>query len=100
MSDGRRNYQADKEKLEAIDKLVCDETETQYNSDDKLTEIYNILNSENDKDKETLEEIKKNSYGTLLEIAKYVIETRDSRDLINASPIIRILKNAGIGKKP
>ena len=88
----------DKEKLAEIDKIVCDETETQYDSDDKLAEIYRILNLE--KDKETLEEIKKNSYGTLLEIAKYVIETRDSRDLINASPIIRILKNAGIGKKP
>ena len=90
----------DKEKLAEIDKIVCDETETQYDSDDKLAEIYRILNSEKDKDKETLEEIKKNSYGTLLEIAKYVIETRDSRDLINAIPIIRILKNAGIGKKP
>ena len=84
----------DKEKLEAIDKLVCDETETQYDSDDKLTEIYRILNLE--KDKETLEEIKKNSYGTLLEIAKCVLEAKDSRDLINANPILRILKNAGM----
>ena len=45
----------DKEKLEAIDKLVCDETETQYDSDEKITEIYNILNSK-DKDKEKIEE--------------------------------------------
>ena len=49
----------DKEKLAEIDKIVCDETETQYDSDDKLTEIYRILNSEKDKDKETLEAIKK-----------------------------------------
>ena len=47
-------------------------------------------------DKEKLIEIKKNSYGTLLEIAKYVLESKDSRDLINANPILRILKNAGI----
>ena len=47
-------------------------------------------------DKEKLEEIKKNSYGTLLEIAKYVLEAKDSRDLINANPILRILKNAGM----
>ena len=51
----------------------------------------NIVN-----DKEKLEEIKKNSYGTLLEIAKYVLEAKDSRDLINANPILRILKNAGM----
>ena len=47
-------------------------------------------------DKEKLEEIKKNSYGTLLEIAKCVLEAKDSRDLINANPILRILKNAGM----
>ena len=47
-------------------------------------------------DKEKLEEIKKNSYGTLLEIAKYVLEAKDSRDLINANPILKILKNAGM----
>ena len=42
----KKNIVNDKEKLEAIDKIVCDETETQYNSDDKLAEIYRILNSE------------------------------------------------------
>jgi len=47
-------------------------------------------------DKEKLEEIKKNSYGTLLEIAKYVLDSKDSRDLVNANPILRILKNAGM----
>ena len=42
----KKNIVNDKEKLEAIDKIVCDETETQCNSDDKLAEIYRILNSE------------------------------------------------------
>ena len=47
-------------------------------------------------DKEKLEEIKKNSYGTLLEIAKYVLDSKDSRDVVNVNPILRILKNAGM----
>ena len=54
------------------------------NDKEKIKEVLGIL------------EIKKNSYGTLLEIAKYVLEAKDSRDLINANPILRILKNAGM----
>ena len=42
-------------------------------------------------DKEKLEEIKKNSYGTLLEIAKYVLKAKDSRGLIHSNPIMEII---------
>ena len=35
-------------------------------------------------------------YGALLEIAKYVLDSKDSRDIVNANPILRILKNAGM----
>ena len=35
-------------------------------------------------------------YGALLEIAKYVLDSKDSRDVVNVNPILRILKNAGM----
>ena len=35
-------------------------------------------------------------YGALMEIAHYVLDSKDSRDVVNVNPILRILKNAGM----